>query len=301
MIHPLDWLALEDSAARQRIAKELDGIERSEFDYHWGLTGRPAQFAPPGAWRIWLVMAGRGFGKTRAGAEWTRQIAEENSEARIAFVSSTLAEARAVMVEGESGVIACSPPDRRPVYEASLRRVRFPNGAQAQLYSATEPESLRGPQHSHAWCDEIGKWPLSNDRAIRTWDNLLMGLRLGPDPRIAATTTPRAVPLVQRLIDQEGENGVFVTRGSTYDNADNLPERFMQAIESEFGDSQLGRQEIGGELLHDIDGALWTRTMLEQVREPFPQVALRRVVVAVDPPVFGKRRRMRHRGRGFGR
>ena len=150
-----------------------------------------------------MILAGRGFGKTRAGAEWVRSIAEANGEARIALVSSSLTEARAVMVEGESGILACCPPERRPVFEASLRRVRWPNGALAHLYSAAEPESLRGPQHSHAWCDEVGKWPLSNERATRAWDNLQLGLRLGSDPRTAVTTTPRAVPLVQRIVDQE--------------------------------------------------------------------------------------------------
>ena len=135
---------------RDRVAQALDQNERNEFDYHWEMMARPAQLAPQGDWRIWMIMAGRGFGKTRAGSEWVRQIAEAQPEARIALVSSSLAEARSVMVEGESGILACSPPERRPIFEASLRRLRFPNGAQAQIFSAAEPESLRGPQHSHA-------------------------------------------------------------------------------------------------------------------------------------------------------
>jgi phage terminase large subunit-like protein len=163
--------------------------------------------------------------------------------------------------------------------------VRFPNGAQAQLFSAAEPESLRGPQHSHAWCDEIGKWPLSHDRATRAFDNLLMGLRLGNGPRIAVTTTPRAVPLVQRLLDSEQDGKTVVSRGSTFDNSANLPARFLTAIENEFGGSQLARQEIGGEMLRDIEGALWTRAMLERARETESLPQTRRVVVAVDPPV----------------
>lgn len=280
-----DWLAQETSDVQQRIAAALNQEERNEFDFHWGMLARSAQLPPSGDWRTWLIMAGRGFGKTRAGAEWVRLVAESNSEARIAMVSSSLAEARAVMVEGESGLLACSPPDRRPVFEASLRRVRFPNGAQVQLFSAAEPESLRGPQHSHAWCDEIGKWPLSHDRATRAWDNLLMGLRLGNDPRIAVTTTPRAVPLVQRLIDQEQHGACAITRGSTYDNASNLPARFLAAVESEFAGSQLARQEIAGEMLRDIEGALWTRSMLERARDDEDSTELRRIVVAVDPPI----------------
>ena len=201
-----EWLADQPPERRSEVVDALDQCERNELGWHWPLTARPEQLAPPGDWRTWLIMAGRGFGKTRAGAEWVRQVAEENCEARIALVSSSLAEARSVMVEGESGILACSPPDRRPVFEASLRKLRFPNGAQAQLFSANDPESLRGPQHSHAWCDEIGKWPLANDRAVRSWNNLLMGMRLGDDPRLLATTTPRAVPLVQRLLDGEAND-----------------------------------------------------------------------------------------------
>ncbi len=136
--------------AREELSRVLNAQERAEFAYHWGFFARLAQLPPKGEWRIWLILAGRGFGKTRAGSEWVRSIAEGNSQARIALVSSSLAEARSVMVEGESGIIACCPPERRPVFEPSLRRLRFPNGAQAQLFSAAEPELLRGPQHTHA-------------------------------------------------------------------------------------------------------------------------------------------------------
>lgn len=285
MTGALDWLALEDASVRERIVRSLNQEERNEWRFHWEIQAREAQLAPIGDWRSWLILAGRGFGKTRAGAEWVRMIAENNSEARIALVSSSLTEARSVMVEGESGILACCPPERKPVFEASLRRVRFPNGAQAQLFSAAEPESLRGPQFSHAWCDEIGKWPLSHDRATRAWDNLLLGLRLGNDPRIAVTTTPRAVPIVQRLLETSGNQNAVVTRGSTYDNAANLPKKFLSAIESEFGGSRLARQEIAGELLTDLDGTLWPRATLERVRTDAFDQSWRRVVVAVDPPI----------------
>ncbi len=144
------WLADESDDAQKRIVAALNQEELNEFEYHWSMIARTAQLPPSGDWRTWLIMAGRGFGKTRAGAEWVRMVAESQSEARIALVSSSLAEGRAVMVEGESGLLACSPPERRPTFEASLRRVHYPNGAQVQLYSAAEPESLRGPQHSHA-------------------------------------------------------------------------------------------------------------------------------------------------------
>ncbi|MEP0392322.1 MAG: terminase family protein [Erythrobacter sp.] len=285
MTGTLDWLAHEGTSVRERIVKSLNQEERNEWRFHWGLQARKSQLAPLGEWRSWLILAGRGFGKTRAGAEWVRMIAENNCEARIALVSSSLTEARSVMVEGESGLLACCPPERRPMFEASLRRVRFPNGAQAQLFSAAEPESLRGPQFSHAWCDEIGKWPLSHDRATRAWDNLLLGLRLGNDPRIAVTTTPRAVPIVQRLLKMEEPKNVVITRGSTYDNAANLPKKFLSAIESEFGGSRLARQEIAGEMLADLEGTLWPRATIERARVDTAEKHWSRVVVAVDPPI----------------
>ena len=282
----LDWLADDNAGAvaGAAIADAFNQRENDEWPFHWGMQARDEQLPPPGDWRIWLILAGRGFGKTRAGAEWVREIAERCPEARIALVATTLSEARAVMVEGESGIIACCAPDSRPVFEASLKRLRFPNGAQALIYSAQEPESLRGPQHSHAWCDEIGKWPLAHERATRCWDNLLMGLRLGDDPRIAATTTPRAVPLVERLVKQATSGEVVLTRGSTFANVGNLPRRFIEAITAEFAGSQLARQELGGELLADIEGALWTRALIERCRFPGEAAGLARVVVAVDPP-----------------
>jgi phage terminase large subunit-like protein len=206
-------------------------------------------------------MAGRGFGKTRAGAEWVRSVAEANPEARIALVAASLHEARSVMVEGESGLIAICPPQQRPRYEPSLRRILWPNGAQAQLYSAGEPEALRGPQSSHAWCDEIAKWDDNQGQARKSWDNLLLGLRLGTAPQIVATTTPRSVPLVRRLMKQAGADGdVIVTHGTTRDNVANLP------------------------------GALWTRALIERCREPIAEpgegtaAKMARIVIGVDPP-----------------
>ncbi len=285
MTASLFFLAGKNQYASDQVAGIFNQAERNEFDYHWSLIARPSQLEPAGAWRVWMILAGRGFGKTRTGAEWVRQIAEDNPNARIALVSSSLTEARSIMVEGESGVIACSPPDRRPVFEPSLRRLRFPNGALAHLFSAGEPESLRGPEHSHAWCDEIGKWPLSAERAMRCWDNLQMGLRVGADPRAVVTTTPRSVPLVERLVNHESGGSVVVTRGSTHENIGNLPERFFQAIEQEYAGTKLGRQEIEGEFLRDIEGALWSRSTLEAARDPDLGATFNRVVVAVDPPV----------------
>jgi phage terminase large subunit-like protein len=269
---------------RDLVSKELTQSQRNDYDYIWEYVARSEQLPPEGDWRIWMIMAGRGFGKTRAGAEWVRMIADTDPRARIALISSSLAEARAVMVEGESGLLAICRPDHRPHFEPSLNRIRFESGAQAQLFSAAEPEALRGPQHSHAWCDEIGKWPLAGERATRCWDNLLLGMRLGENPRIAVTTTPRAVPLVKRLVAQAAAGGeVAISRGRTSDNV-SLPARFHSAIEREYGGTQLARQEIDGELLEDIEGALWTRSMLEQARENGPVPEAARAVIAVDPP-----------------
>lgn len=275
----------QGARTRHMLSEELDQTEKNSFAYLWEYLARKEQLPPPGDWRVWMIMAGRGFGKTRSGAEWVRMVADSNPEARIALVSSSMAEARAVMVEGESGLLAICRPGHKPVFEPSLHRIRFASGAQAQLFSAAEPEALRGPQHSHAWCDEIGKWPIANERATRCWDNLLLGMRLGDHPRIAVTTTPRAVPLVKRLVAQAGAGSeVVISRGTTDHNAGRLPQRFLDAIDSEYGGTQLARQEIEGELLEDIEGALWTRSLLEQSREDGAVPEAARMVVAVDPP-----------------
>lgn len=277
--------ALLDLAEPERLAalRALSDEERRELRYHWRLWARQRQLPPPGDWTTWLVMAGRGFGKTRAGAEWVRSICQAQPDARIALVGASLGEVRAVMVEGESGILATSPPGQVPVFEPSLRRLTWGNGAQATLYSAGEPESLRGPQHSHAWCDEIAKWENANARAERCWDNLLLGLRLGEQPRVLATTTPRAVPLVRRLL-AEPEDQLVVVHGRTDENRDNLSGRFLRDVTRRYGQSLLGRQELDGELIEDLPGALWTRTLLEASREDAPASPPARIVVAVDPP-----------------
>jgi phage terminase large subunit-like protein len=277
---PQAWLLKAEAGDKAALVRKLGQAERDEYDYVFSTKAHAGQLPPEGAWRTWLVMAGRGFGKTRAGAEWVRAVAEADGDARIALIGASLGEVRAVMVEGESGLLSCCPPSRRPNYEPSLRRVTFGNGAQAFLYGANEPESLRGPQHSHAWCDEIGKWPNAHGRAMRAWDNLLLGLRLGPDQRVVATTTPRAVPLVRRLLDG---SDLAVTRGRTIDNG-HLPATFRRGIQAEFGRSLLARQELGGELIEEIEGALWSRTLLEQCREDPASAPEKRVVIGVDPP-----------------
>ena len=260
---------------------KLSHRQRLSLQPYWRLWAHDGQVAPAIGWHTWLIMAGRGYGKTRAGAEWVRQIAETNPAARIGLVGASLGEARRVMVEGESGLLAIARPRKRPVYEPSKRQLSWPGGAVATLYSAGEPESLRGPQHSHAWCDEVAKWDQAGGRAEAAWDNLVLGLRLGLAPSIVATTTPRAVTLVKRLL---GQPDVLVTRGTTADNKDNLPPGFMRSVRAQFGRSLLARQELDGELIEEIEGALWSRALIEQCREEAREVAARRVVIGVDPP-----------------
>lgn len=243
----------------------------------WRVWARSAQLPPVGDWRCWLILAGRGFGKTRAGAEWLRLEAERNGATRLALVGATMADARGVMVEGESGLIACAPSGFRPVFEPSRGRLVWPNGAQAFLYSAEAPEQLRGPQHHAAWADEIGKWP----KGEAVWRNLALGLRLGERPRVVATTTPRPTALVKALL---ADAGTAVTRGRTIDNAANLPRAFIEGVTAAYGGTRLGRQELDGELIEDNAGALWRRAMIDRLRVANPP-ALARVVVAIDPPV----------------
>ncbi|QYU67061.1 terminase family protein [Leptolyngbya sp. 15MV] len=255
--------------------------QRAALSREWGFLAHVGQIAPPGAWSIWMLMAGRGFGKTRAGAEWVRGIAEADGTARIALVGASLAEARAIMVEGRSGLLAIAPSDNRPKFEPSRMLVRWPSGAEARIYSAAEPEALRGPEHSHAWCDELGKWSHAGNRAEACWNNLQLGLRLGAAPRVVVTTTPRAVPLVQRLV---ADPAVAVTCGRTEQNARNLSPRFLARVRDQFAGSLFARQELDGELIAEIDGALWSRATIEACREPAASSPARRVVIGVDPP-----------------
>lgn len=253
-----EWTARERNAFFSSLSRQ----EQQEFFYRWHFWARPGQRPPAGDWSIWLIMAGRGFGKTRAGAEWVRQIAEGDGSARFALVGANYAETRTVMVEGESGLLSIAPPKQRPVWEPSLKRLTWDNGAQAHLYSAAEPEGLRGPQHSHTWCDEIAKWMNNAGQAEAAWDNLKMGLRLGFRPQLVATTTPRPVPLVRALVSGE----VAITTGRTQDNDLHLPVAFLTTMEADYRGTRLGRQELDGVLIEDVEGALWTRVMIEGCR-----------------------------------
>jgi len=222
------------------------------------------------------MLGGRGAGKTRAGAEWVRALAPVAPDARIALVGETLADARTVMVEGVSGLLAVHPPDQRPRYEPSKRQLTFGSGAVAQIFSSEDPESLRGPQFSAAWCDELGKWR----RAQQTWDMLQFGLRLGDDPRQVVTTTPRPIPLVKALL---ADPRTAVTRVATSANAANLAPSFLERIVGRYRGTRLGRQELDAELLEDRPDGLWPRAVIERARvSTAPDLS--RIVVAVDPP-----------------
>lgn len=242
----------------------------------WKFWRRDDQIPPPDDWHIWLVMAGRGYGKTRMGAEWVNGVAAANPGTRIALVGATLTETRGVMVEGESGILRLCH-EKPPEWEPSLRKLTWQNGSVATLYSAAEPESLRGPQHDFAWADEIAKWP----QGIAAWDNLMLGLRLGARPQAMATTTPRPVPLVRRLVK---ERGVIISRGKTLDNVQHLPAEFIDGVTALYGGTRWGRQELEGELIEDVAGALWSRDLLERQRV-IPVPDFKRIVIGVDPPV----------------
>jgi predicted phage terminase large subunit-like protein len=244
--------------------------------YDWDIWSRPKQKEPPGDWRVWLILAGRGFGKTRTGAEWTRGRAWKNKRARIGLIGRTVADVRDVMVEGESGILACSPPWFRPLYEPSKRRLTWPNGVKATTYSADEPDSLRGPQHTDLWCDEPASWQYEE-----TWDQAMFGLRLGSDPRCVATTTPRPTKLIKMLIALAT---TYVTTGSTYENKANLALAFLEQIIRKYEGTRLGRQELNAEILDDVEGALWKRWMIEDTRVT-QAPTMKRVIVAIDPAV----------------
>lgn len=247
--------------------------------FDWDIWARPKQREPQGDWRVWLILAGRGFGKTRTGAEWIRAQVESGKCKRLALVGRTAADVRDVMVEGESGILACSPPTNRPHYEPSKRRLTWPSGARATTYSADEPDSLRGPQHDGFWADEPASWQFED-----AWDQLMFGLRLGKNPRGVATTTPRPTELIKQLI---AATTTYVTRGSTYENKANLAGAFLEQIIKKYEGTRLGRQEIDAEILDDNPGALWKRDWIERnrvVKHP----DLKRIVVAIDPPGSSK-------------
>lgn len=221
--------------------------------YDWKKLARSEQLPPKGDWHTWLILAGRGFGKIRTGAETVRHWVRDKRVKKIALIANSLEEAQAVMVEGVSGILQISPPPERPIYKPSAYQLHWPNGAVATLFSAQNPERLRGPQFEVAWIDELAKFK----KAQEVWDQVMFSVRLGKSPKILITTTPRPMPLLEKLLQ---EAGVEVTRGSTFSNAKNLSPFFLEKISKQYKNTSLGQQELYGELLTQQEGALWKRS-----------------------------------------
>ncbi len=266
----------------------LEGLSREALcalPWLFEFWAMPHQLPPAGDWKTWVILGGRGAGKTRAGSEWVRSRVEgarpqdPGIASRIALVGETIEQVREVMIFGDSGILACSPPDRVPEWQAGRKRLLWPNGAVAQVFSAHEPESLRGPQFDCAWVDELAKWK----KAEETWSMLQFGLRLGENPQQCVTTTPRNVQILKDLLKRES---TVVTSASTEANRANLAESFLSEVQARYGGTSLGRQELEGVLVEDTDGALWTSALIENARrDAAPE--LDRIVVAIDPPVTG--------------
>jgi phage terminase large subunit-like protein len=278
--------ALRSLPIRDQIAviQKLSAKAAAAIKHDWHFWARDDQLMPedmmPGGGKItWLPLAGRGWGKTRVGAETVIEEVKSGRSKAIALVAETAADVRKVMVEGPSGILRCSPPEFMPLYEPSKRQLTWPNGAQAFTYNAREPGQLRGPQHDFAWSDELAKWRYAQD----TWDNLQMGLRIGRFPRQLVTTTPRPIPIIRELI---ADPTTHITRGRTLDNSDNLAPSFLKQIVKKYAGTRLGRQELDAEVLDDMPGALWTRKIIEDALvSDCPD--LRRIVVAIDPSGAG--------------
>ena len=244
----------------------------------WRSIAREEQLAPAGSWTTWIFCAGRGAGKTRSGAEWVQERVEAGAARRIHLIAPTAADCRDVLLEGPAGILSIAQPDMRPIYSSSLRKVEWPNGAMALLFSSDEPDRLRGPQADTLWIDEL----CAMRSAQEVLDMAMMGLRLGKDPRCLITTTPRPIKPFRALIDRTGKD-VVVTRCSTMANAENLARPFLSQILQQYQGTRLGRQEINAELLTDVPGAMWTLQMLEDTRVMEAPSSFQRIVIGVDP------------------
>lgn len=244
--------------------------ELRQLAYDWSFCGRPAQFTPPGQWVTWLILAGRGWGKTRTGAETVRQWVKTNRYVNL--IGATLDDARDIMIEGESGILAICPKDERPRYVG--RKLIWPNGAKSLIFTADEPERLRGKQHMKLWADELCAW-----RYPESWDQAMFGLRIGANPQVVVTTTPKPTKELRALII---DPMTYITKGLTDDNVHNLSENFIKVIVSKYRGTRLGRQELNAEILDDNPGALWQRRLIDDLRvSKAPE--LKRIVVAIDP------------------
>lgn len=280
-----DWLASAPAEIRDEFLNDLSEGALCALPYLFEFWALPHQLPPEGTWKSWVIMGGRGAGKTRAGAEWVRSRVEGRMPTdpgackRLALIGETFDQVRDVMIFGDSGIMACSPPDRRPDWKAGERKLVWHNGAEAQAFSAHDPEGLRGPQFDGAWVDELAKWKKADD----TWDMLQFALRLGEDPRVCVTTTPRNVQVLKDLLEV---SSTVVTHAPTEANRANLAASFLEEVRTRYAGTRLGRQELDGVLLADAEGALWTGAMLDRAHvDSVPE--LDRVVVALDPSVGG--------------
>ncbi len=287
----LELLASLSEEQQEEFYRSLSQSELAGINWNWrGFIARPNQL-PPGTegaadpreeWTHWMVQAGRGFGKTRIGAETVREWATEKLEAPIHLVAPTAGDIRKVMIEGPSGLLACHPPEERPVYEPSKGHlITWANGNHAYCFSADEPDRLRGPQCCRLWADELASWHYAEE----CWDNLMFGFRIGNNLRSVITTTPRPIKLIRDLIS---DPATVVTRGSTYDNKLNLAKEFFNTVIRKYEGTRLGRQELLAEILEDVPGALWSRAMIEAGRIPPESIRwdmIVRIVVAIDPAV----------------
>lgn len=276
-LSPAQYFASLPLEERESLLSELSPEVQAELKHHWPLWARPNQLPPEGNWNTWLVLAGRGFGKTRLGAEWVRKIAADYPGCRIALLAETAADARDVIIKGDSGLLACDPLLTEDCWSPTNRCLTWPNGTKAFTYNATEPDQLRGPQHHFAWVDELAKFRYIQE----SWDQLQFGLRLGDHPKVLVTTTPQPKKLIKHL---NSDPNTVVTRGSTMDNVANLAKSAVDQMYDRYKDTRLGRQELEGEILGDIPGALWSPDMVEDARirsDDAPDFD--RVIVAVDP------------------
>lgn len=270
MLSPAQLLASLTEQERQSWLEQLSTEQRALLRYDWRFWARPGQLAPDGDWRTWLVLAGRGFGKTEIGAQWIRERVKSGART-VALVAETQKDLEEVMIPR---ILKVSPPDEMPEVRYKPVRLRWPSGAVAFGYNGTEPDQLRGPEFDTAWVDEFAKYAKARD----TWDMLQFTMRQG-SPQVLVTTTPRPIPIIKEIIAEET---TVVTRGSTMDNADNLAASFMDKIVAKYAGTRLGRQELDGEIVDDVPGALWTRAMIDATRVK-EAPALARVVIAIDP------------------
>lgn len=279
----LELIASLPEDQRTSLLQNLTDSEAVAILHDWrGFIARPSQVQPIGDWVHWLILSGRGWGKTKTGAETVREWAREKLPAPIHLISPTAADIRKVMIEGPSGILSCYPQGEAPLYEPSKGHLlTWPNGNIAYAFSAEEPERLRGPQCCRYWADELAAW----QRADETWDNLMFGFRIGENLRGVITTTPRPIQLIRDLIKNPASH---ITRGTTYENRRNLAREFFNEVIRKYEGTRIGRQELMGELLEDFPGALWTRSMIESARIRPDEVhwdMIVRIVVAIDPAV----------------